>query len=210
MRFAPLVLLAVTATPAFAEPVEDRGYLLGCGPDMAGWGAEQGCVIAASGFYFLAAEAGGSDPAALQTLIDLPALSAVGFTGDLQSMGDVSGEVALTSVTPIADDMFEGNLRALQGDWEPVGEETPFFLRVSGMQWQEFVQDDAQGSFYFVVGNSCADGSEHQGMTISLYPLGGDPEAVACWLVEGITDNEMTLRNVGGDFGTVDYLRRLN
>ena len=176
------------------EPFEGSGYFITCG--------EEGCFLNVAGFdLFVAPDQG----AAL--LADLPMLAAVDVTGTLSEMGDSSAALALTSVERVADDLYEGNLLAMQGDWRPVGEENPFTIGIYGMEWNEIILDEVQDRFMMSVGDACADGTVQAGMVVNLYRYGDDPGADACWLVEYIDDGRMTLRNVGGDGGAVDFTR---
>lgn len=179
------------------EAFEGRGYLITCG--------DEGCFLNASGFDLFVAQDQG---AAL--LADLPIMTAVEVKGTLSEMGDSSAVLALTSVTRVADDLYEGNLQAMQGDWRPVGEENPFVIGIYGMEWNEVLMDEVQDRFMIVVGEACADGVVHQGMVISLYRYGDDPGADACWGLDYIDDARMTLRDLQGDFGAVDFERVLD
>lgn len=197
VRLSVIVLglsLAVPLSAVAQEPFEGTGYFITCG--------EEGCFLNAAGFdLFVAPDQG----AAL--LADLPMLAAVEVTGTLSEMGDSSATLALEAVERVADDLYEGNLQALQGEWRPVGEENPFTIGIYGMEWNEIIMGEVQDRFMMSVGEACADGTVHPGMVISLYRYGDDPGADACWLLEYIDDGSMTLRNVGGDGGAVEFTR---
>ena len=185
-----LLPLSATAQEAFAG----RGYVISCG--------EEGCFLNASGFdLFVAADQGA------KMLADLPMLTAVEVAGTLSDMGDSSASLTLSSVTRVADDLYEGKLQAMQGDWRPVGEENPFVIGIYGMDWTEMLMEDEQDRFMMSVGDACADGTVHQGMVISLYRYGDDPGADACWGLEFIDDARLSLRDLSGDFGAVDFTR---
>jgi len=186
----------VPLSSAAQEPFEGKGYVIACG--------EEGCFVNASGFDLFVAQDQG---AAL--LADLPMLSAVTVTGTLSEMGDSSAALALSGVERVVDDPYEGNLQALQGDWRPLGEDTPFVIGVYGMDWNEIILDEVQDRFMMSVGEACADGTVHRGMVVNLYRYGDDPGADGCWLLEYIDDARMTLRNVGGGGEVVDFVRQV-
>lgn len=177
------------------ETFEGRGYVIACG--------DEGCFLNASGFdLFVAMDQGAG------MLTDLPMLAAVDVQGTLSDIGDSSAALSLTSVTRVTDDLYEGNLQFMQGDWRPVGEENPFTIGIYGMDWTEFLMDEEQDRFMMSVGDACADGTVHQGMVINLYRYGDDPAADACWMLDYIDEGVMTLRDLSGDFGAVEFARQ--
>jgi hypothetical protein len=190
-------ILLISAGAALADPIDDTGYLISCD--------DAGCQIASGGFALWTTTE--SDPAALAALRGLPDLSAVSFSGDISNMTDANADLTLTKAAHI-DDIQEGNLQAMQGDWAPVGEETPSFIRIVGLEWQEWAQGEMTASFAMTAGDSCADGIKPGGGTvINLYRLGDDPAADACWLLEGITQQDMQMRDFQGQAGQVMYRR---
>lgn len=203
MLFSPfrqLSLLVLAAAPglALAEPISAKGYTAGCG--------EEGCFIA-SGGYLLFASSAVSDPDLLAGLAELPLISAVAFDGDMTNVGDSTADLALTAVSRIEDDLYEGNLQAMQGEWTVPGAGTPFIVNVSGMVWQEIVQDEVVATFALSVGEECANGVVPGGMAIVLYKLGDDPDADACWQVEYVDEATMVLRDFFGDLGQIEWVR---
>lgn len=192
------------AGAAQAEPLDETGYFTGCFLDDAS-GADV-CEVVASGFRFYASPDGGSDPAVMQALMDLPMLSAVTITGEILSMGDLTAEVRLQSVTPVADDLLQGTVQAIQGDWRPEGEETPFYITINGLDWTE-MQDEPLASYLISAGTTCADGVEPGGPALVLYEMGGSPDAAACWQVEYVDDKTLQLRDFMGDQGQVVFTR---
>lgn len=192
-----LSFLGLLVGPAWADPIEDTGYLISCD--------DAGCQIASGGFALWTTAQ--SDPAALAVLKALPSVSAVSFAGEISNMSDANADLTLTKAAHI-DDINEGNLQFMQGDWSPVGEETPYFIRIVGLEWQEWTQDEMTAQFAMTAGDSCADGIKPGGGTvINLYRLGDDPDADACWLLEGITEQDMQLRDFQGQAGQVIYRR---
>jgi len=189
--------LCLVALPALAQEMfEARGYAMGCG--------EEGCLLNVAGLdLFVAADQGA------ELLVDLPMMAAVEVAGRLSEIGDSSAVLALSAVTRVEDDLYEGNLQAMQGNWHPVGEESLFAIGIYGMDWAELIMDEVQDRFMMSVGDACADGTVHQGMVITLYRYGDDPGADGCWLLEYIDDARMTLRHVSGDFSTTEFERVL-
>ena len=187
----------IFAGAAWADPIDDTGYLISCD--------DAGCQIASGGFALWTTTQ--SDPAAIAVLQGLPSLSAVSFAGDISNMSDANADLTLAKAAHI-DDRNEGNLQFMQGDWSPVGEETPYFIRIVGMEWQEWAQDEMTASFAMTAGDTCADGIvPGHGTVINLYPLGGDPAATGCWLIEGITEQDMQMRDFQGQAGQIMYRR---
>lgn len=189
------VALSLLPTLAAAEPFEGAGYLLVCG--------EEGCFLGVAGFTLFAPQ---SDSAAMAVLTALDPLSAVQIAGDLSDMGDSSATITLSDAAAI-DNPDEGNLRALQGRWRPLGEATPFHVEILGLDWLEIVADEEAGRYRMTLGPACADGVVPGGTAISLYPYGGDPAAVACWQVDYIDDASLILRDFQGDQGSVEFFR---
>lgn len=190
-------LVGLAAPPVLAqEPFEGQGYFVACG--------DEGCFVNAAGYDLFVAQDQGA-----AMLADLPMLAAVKVTGTLSDIGDATAALSLETVERVADDLYEGNLQAMQGDWRPVGEDTPFTIGIYGMDWTEIILDEVQDRFMMSVGEACADGTVHPGMVIGLYRYGDDPGADACWLMEYIDDGRMTLRNVGGGGEAVDFTRQV-
>ncbi len=197
MKTFSFALLLVSAGAAWADPIDDTGYLISCD--------DAGCMVASSGFsLWLTPE---SDPKAMAVLQALPAISAVSFAGDVANMSDANADLTLTRAAHI-DDVNEGNLQAMQGDWAPAKEDTPYFIRVVGLEWQEWANNEMTASFAMTAGDACADGITPGGGTvINLYRLGDDPDADGCWLLEGITQQDMQMRDFQGQAGQVMYRR---
>lgn len=199
MRLMPFAVLIALSGPVFAEDINDTGWKISCD--------DAGCQIA-SGGYALWTTAD-SDPAALQALQSLPDMSAVNFLGSLQNMGDSTADLVL-AFAERGENINEGNLQFMQGDWKPVGEATPYFIRIVGMEYQEWANDEMGANFAMTAGDACADGTTHTGTVISLYRLGDDPDADGCWQVEYVDAQTLSMRDVAGDWGVVDYARVQN
>ncbi len=194
MRLFSIALLLAVAGPAYGEDINDTGWKISCD--------DAGCQIASGGFAMWTTA--DSDPAALAALQSLPDMSAVNFLGTLQNMGDSTADLTLAHAEH-ADNIHEGNLQFLQGDWRPVGEATPYFIRIVGMEWQEWTSDELTASFALTAGDACADGTVYQGTVLSLYRIGDDPAADGCWSIEYIDEKTLSLRDLSGDWGVVDY-----
>ncbi|MEY4984263.1 MAG: hypothetical protein RIR62_2529 [Pseudomonadota bacterium] len=189
--------LLSSAGVAAAEDYAGRGYFITCG--------DEGCFVNSAGYDLFVPPEGNA-----WMLEALDFMTAVEVEGTLSDIGDSSAVLSLTGVTPLVDDLYEGNLRAMQGDWRPVGEENPFVIGIYGMDWSEVLMDEVADRFMMSVGDACADGTVHAGMVINLYRYGDDPGADACWQMEYIDDSTMTLRDLSGDFGAVDFARVSN
>lgn len=194
-RLALAGLVLACAGPALAdEPFEGRGYVIACG--------EEGCFVNAAGMdLFVPLDAGA------ERLAGYPMMAAVDLAGTLSDIGDATASLALESAARVADDLHEGNLIALQGDWKPRDEGSPFHIGIYGMDWNEIVMDEVEARFMISVGTACADGTEHKGSVLNLYRYGDDPAADACWLLEYVDDTMLTLRNVGGGGEAVEFDR---
>lgn len=200
MRFwgvAAGMLALVPVLTSGQEVFEGRGYFIACG--------DEGCFLNAAGLDLFVANVEGAG-----MLADLPMLTAVDVQGILSDIGDSSATLSLMSVARAVDDPYEGNLQSMQGDWRPLGEDNPFTIGIYGMDWTEFLMEEEQDRFMMAVGDACADGTTHRGMVINLYRYGDDPAADACWLLDYIDDGAMVLRDLSGDFGTVDFERVTN
>ena len=196
-NFLSAVLFVAWAMPALADPIDDKGWLISC--DDAGFRIDSG------GFALWTTPQ--SDPAAIQALNALPSVSAISFAGDLTNMSDANADLTLTKAAHI-DDPNEGNLQAMQGDWAPKGEEGQYFIRIVGLEWQEWQDGEMQANFAMTVGDTCATGITPGGGTvISLYRMGDDPDPDGCWQIEAITEQDLDLRDFQGQAGQVDYRR---
>ena len=184
---------------SLAEAIAEEGWLTACD--------QTGCLIEAGGFALIVQAGQGTPEAGMGFLSGLAPVSAIRFQGEILNMGDSTAELVLTSAER-AENVNEGNLQALQGDWTPVGEETPFQIRIFGLEWQEWQGDEQQDAFAMVVGDTCGNGiMPGAGTVISLYRLGDDPEDDGCWQVEEIGDQSLILRDFKGDQGQVTFTR---
>lgn len=191
-----MVLAALlAANPVSAgEAFEGQGYLLSCG--------DEGCFVNSSGFDLFVPSDHGAD-----MLAGLPLLAAVSIRGTLSEMGDSSAVLWLEDMVRLEDDIYEGNLLSMQGTWRPLDDGDAFSIAVSGMEWIEMLHSEVQDRFMISAGEGCADGTVRNGMTVSLYRYGDDPSEDACWLLEQIDEDRMTLRDLRGDFGAVEWER---
>lgn len=204
MRASALCFLVLSAGSAMAEPMADRGYLITCTDEVIA----PNCLVVSRGFNLLVHPDGGTDPDVFATLQAMPELSALSFEGELGEMGDSSATIVLSSAKAEPDDLYEGNLRAMQGKWQPDGEETPFYIEIDGMDWIEVVQDEVADSFLMVFAEECGNGIlPGNGLAITLYRYGDDPEDDACWRMEYIDDTTMELRDFKGDQDAVTFTR---
>lgn len=196
--------LTLAAPAAEAERLEPTpGYFIGCDAEAV----PAICYFNAAGFNWAVSQA--NAPADLFDLLtSLPMLEPVTIAGDYAELADSSADLALTGLSlPDEEDINIGNLRAMQGEWQPNGEEAPFSILIVGMDWLEMVNGEMEGAFMIAVGPACADGVEPGGMAISLYLYGDDPAADACWQLEYIDDTTMNLRDVMGAQGQVAFTR---
>lgn len=200
---APLPLMAQDAPP---QDVAERGYFTGCDAE----GEPIYCYIGAAGYSFAVAEDGANAAGLFDQLSGLPMMAAVQFAGSFTDMGDSSADLTLTSLTPVADDPYSATLNALQGDWQPAGEETPLQISVSGLDWLEYQNGEMSDSFQITPGHACADGKAVEGITLSLYRYGDDPAEDACWQVKSFDDGHLVLQDLKGAQGTVSFTRVLD
>lgn len=202
-RFHWAVAVLAWAGAASAEPIAEQGWLTACDIEMS----PPACLIEAGGYALMVEAGNGTPDDVLSYLAGLPPVSAIWFEGTLSDMGDSTAALQVTLAQKV-ENIHEGNLQALQGDWAPDGEETPFQIRIGGLEWQEWQGDEQLDAFAMIPGDACGDGtSPGPGTVISLYRLGDDPEADGCWLLEYIDDSTMTLRDAQGDQGAVGFTR---
>ena len=167
MRFGLLLPLALLATPALSDPYEGSGYLLGCNDEM--------CGVWSAGVVLLVAKDGPTPAAILDALQGMDPLSAVQLSAELGEMGDMTVSAALTALARVTDDPYEETLRFIQGEWRPRGEESPFSIRIDGLEWTEMGAEGSGDAFLISPGATCADGVEPGGIALSLVMIGGDP-----------------------------------
>lgn len=191
MRFALPATLILAASPTLAfepgthgEPMEEEGYFVAC---MSGEGGSA-CEIHARGAVFMAASEGPSEPDAMNALAVLQPGTPVRFTGDMISMGDVTVEFALNTVTANPGDPLAALVQGLQGTWIKDGTE----VTITGLEWTE-----AEVASYLIsLGTACSDGVDRGTTHLSLYQMGGDPFASICMEVVEQDDARIQLRDV--------------
>ena len=201
-----LGLMALTAPiAALAEPLKESGYVVGCDQE----GSPLACYIASRGYNLAVMQNAGTPPDLFAQMQKMDVPTAVTFEGEMTETGsDYSADLVLKKLTPNPDDLYEGNLQFMQGKWAPVGEETPFFIEINGLDWMEFVGEEPQAGFFMTVAEACASGVlPGNGMAISLYRYGDDPADDGCWRLEFIDETKMELRDFKGDQGAVSFAR---
>lgn len=204
-RFATLGLLACAfALPAGAETLDPTpGYFIGCDAE----GSPIFCYVNAAGFNWAISPVTAT-PGLYDRLQALPMLEPVIISGAYEALHDSSADLVLTGLDqPTEEDLYIGNLRAMQGEWQPVGEEAPFSVEISGLDWLENMNGELADSFLISAGAACADGVVPGGMAINLYRYGDGPETDACWQLEFIDDATMSLRDFMGQQGQVEFTR---
>lgn len=189
---AILLLTLVGALPAFAqdmapEPFSDTGYLQSCVTD----GELPGCMVVGYGIRYIAAADGATDPAVLAQLQALPPNSRVTIAGDIITMGDITAEVVLVSVTPAPDAKPDALMAALQGDWQLSAGDG---IQIAGSEWTEIIEGQAQNSYLMAVGQACSDGMALGGPSIALILMGGDPmDGMVCYTIDSIDEKSLML-----------------
>lgn len=199
MRRSLLIPVAFLAAPALAEPYEGTGYALGCD--------DQGCTIWTSGIVLVVADDGTSPPDLMERLRGFDGVTAVRLSADLGEIDDITAPATLSALDRRADDPYEETLRFIQGEWRPQDEESPFSIRIDGLNWTELGPDGPGAAFLISPGAGCADGTEPGGIALSLAELGGDPGEAACWRIDYATDTELDLTRIGGDAGMLAFDR---
>lgn len=191
MRLAVLFTL-VGATAALAqdmapEPFSDTGYLQSCTTE----GEMPGCMVVGYGIRYVAAVDGATDPAVLAQLQALPPNSRVTIAGNVVSMGDITAEVVLLSVTPAPDAKPDALMAKLQGDWQVAAGEG---IQIVGSEWTEIIEGQAQNSYLMAVGQVCSDGMELGGPSIALMLMGGDPmNGMLCYAIDSLDEKSFVL-----------------
>lgn len=175
MRFAAALILI--ASPGFAfepgthgEPMEEEGYFVGCVTGEEGGSA---CEIHARGAVFMAYSEGPSEPEAMNALAEMWQGTAVRFTGDMISMGDVTVDFALNTAVENPDDPLAQVVSGLQGKWKKDGQT---IVKIIGLEWAE----EEVADYLISMGTACADGVERGNLHFSLYQMGGDPFSSIC------------------------------
>lgn len=187
-----LLLTFLGALPAFAqdiapEPFSDTGYLQSCVTD----GELPGCMVVGYGIRYIAAADGATDQAVLAQLQALPPNSRVTIAGDIITMGDITAEVVLVSVTPAPDAKADALMVALQGDWQLSAGDG---IQIAGSEWTEIIEGQPQNSYLMAVGQACSDGVVLGGPSIALILMGGDPmDGMVCYTIDSIDEKSLML-----------------
>ena len=203
MKAFVLALGCLTPVMAAADPIAEDGWLTACNLDST----PGVCLIESGGFGLLVQQGQGTPDEVLTYLAGLPPITAIHFEGEIVNMGDSTAELVVTTAATV-DNIHQGNLQALQGDWAPVNAETPLQVRIFGLEWQEWYGNEKLDAFAMVVGDTCGNGiTPGAGTVLSLYRLGDDPEDDGCWQIEYIDDQTLTLRDFKGEQGQVEFTR---
>jgi len=193
------IALALLTAPAFAEPITERGYVVGC--------SDKACSIVAAGFKLTAAKKG-TDPEVWDFMAGLDPITAVSFEGELGELGDITAPVKVTYIETMPDDLYQDTLRYVQGNWKPKGDTSTFFIRIKGMEWQEIVDRKVSTRFLIQPSDTCATGVVPGGIALNLVPIGGDPSWAICWKVDGASETELHVSDFTGEQGRVTLLRK--
>lgn len=203
MRRIACVAASLFAMPALADPLDPTlGYFLGCDATTS----PPYCTVQAAGFTWVIMQ-DSTDGDLFNQLTGLPLLEPVEISGEFAELYDSSADLMLTGLTLPGEDLYVGNLRAMQGTWQPTGEAFPFTIQVAGLDLTQFTNGEQGESFAMLPGEACADGVVPGGMAISLYMYGNDPEADGCWQVEYVDDATLVLRDFMGEQGQVEFAR---
>ena len=204
MRLALFLCLATTtsahAQDAVQEPFSDTGYLQSCTSD----GEMPGCMVVGFGIRYIAATAGATDPDLMAQLQALPPNSRVDIAGDIISLGDITAEVVLTSVTAAPNAKLDALLAGLQGDWQQAAGQG---IQIAGLEWTNIADGQPVDSYLMGLGQPCSEGQPQDKPSVALILMGGDPmDGALCYVIDKIDEKSLTLAAVPS--GTITTLQR--
>jgi hypothetical protein len=207
-------MIDAAAAPFFApgtygDPFADTGLSQGCQPDGGG----VVCTITSRGVNLIARSANSAE-AAISLLQVLPVNTAVAFTGDITSMGDITAEFALSSIQIGDADPYADVLAMLQGDWVSV-DDPAYTMVIDGTQQIESYGDEVQGAYLISLQDQCPevggndpDGPDGTGPVLLAELMGGDPMTdIYCYALLTTTAADLQMSLIGGNGSTLAFAR---
>ena len=202
-----IAIAALFASPALAfdpgtygEPFEVTGLMQGCGASEE----LNGCSFYAEGARWMVARGAGTDDAVLDAMAALPVNAPVVVTGDMISMGDITVEAAVSTVTPGTPDAYAALRDAMQGDWVSQ-DDASSALKITGSEQQEIYAGEALSLSVVTFAEACPEG-EPMGTVFYTHEMGADPADFYCYAVVDLTPERMELSYFGRG-NTLVYIR---
>jgi hypothetical protein len=200
-------MLDAAAAPFFdagtyGDAFADNGLTQGCADESG----QIVCTITARGANLIA-RSGETSDAVMAVLQALPLNTAVAVTGDITSMGDITAEIVLSSVTMAEADPFAALAADMQGVWVSDDDAQAGF-EVIGTQMVDSYAGEVQGSSLLTFAGQCPDGPEGVGPVMIAQVMGGDPADMACYAIVSLEGGRLDMSLMGGTGTTLRYTRQ--
>jgi hypothetical protein len=200
-------MLDAAAQPFFdagslGDAFDDTGLTQGCADE----GGQMVCTITSRGANLLA-RAGESSDAVMAVLQALPMNTAVAVTGDITSMGDITAEIVLSTVTMAPTDPYADLAAGMQGMWVSDDDAQSSF-EIVGTQQVETYGGEVQGSYLLTFAAQCPDGPDGVGPVMVAQAMGDDPSAMACYAIVSQNGDALEMSLIGGNGSTLHYTRQ--
>jgi hypothetical protein len=200
-------MLDAAAEPFFdagslGDAFDDTGLTQGCADE----GGQLVCTITSRGANLMA-RAGESSDAVMAMLQALPMNTAVAVTGDITSMGDITAEIVLSTVTMAPADPYAALAANMQGLWVSDDDAQSTF-EIVGTQQVETYGGEVQGSYLLTFAAQCPDGPDGVGPVMVAQAMGDDPSAMACYAIVRQDGDTLEMSLIGGNGSTLHYTRQ--
>ena len=186
----------------YGDAFDDTGLTQGC----ANEGGQMVCTITSRGANLIA-RSGESSDAVMAVLMALPLNTAVAVTGDITSMGDITAEIVLSTVTMAAADPFATLAADIQGLWVSDDDAQSGF-EIVGTQMVDSYAGEVQASSLLTFAAQCPEGPEDVGPVMIAQVMGDDPSIMACYYIVSLEGAALQMSLMGGAGNTLSYTRQ--
>jgi hypothetical protein len=187
---------------SYGDAFHDTGLTQGCADE----GGQMVCTITSRGANLIA-RAGESSDAVMAVLAALPLNTAVDVAGDITSMGDITAEIVLSSVTLAAADPYATLAAEMQGMWVSNDDAASTF-EVVGTQMVDIYAGEVQSSALLTFAAQCPEGPEGVGPVMIAQVMGDDPAAMGCYYIASLAEGALEMSLMGGAGNTLTYTRQ--
>jgi hypothetical protein len=186
----------------YGDPFDDTGLTQGCADE----GGQMVCIITSRGANLMARQGESSD-AVMDVLLSLPLNTAVAVTGDITSMGDITAEIVLSTVTMAPSDPYADLAAGMQGMWVS-NDDADSVFEVVGTQMVDSYAGEVQTSALLTFAAQCPDGPPGVGPVMIAQVMGDDPAAMGCYYIVSLADGALEMSLMGGAGNTLAYTRQ--
>ncbi len=200
-------MLDAAAAPFFdlgtyGDAFDDTGLTQGCADESG----QMVCTITSRGANLIA-RSGETPDTVMAVLQALPLNTAVAVTGDITSMGDITAEIVLSTVTMAPADTYADLAAGMQGMWVSDDDAQSTF-EIVGTQQVETYAGEVQASYLLTFAAECPDGPDGVGPVMVAQMMGGDPVDMSCYYIVKQDGDALEMSLIGGNGSTLLYSRQ--